>query len=258
MEPISETDERIKNLASRLRMPFIRDHLTELFRAATDAHFTPRETIEYFFKNEIEQREANRIKLAVMSAHFGFECSLESFDIAAQQSIDPGTFRELSKLEWIKTAENVVFLGPPGVGKTHLAIGLGRRAIQYGYSVRFISASSLLLSLEKAKKEGSLIQKISDFNKYKLLIIDELGYLPLEPSSAHLLYQLISKRYLVKSTIVTSNRPPSEWGLIFGDSECATAILDRLLHKCTVLTMLGDSYRIKEAKKAKLVKENIK
>lgn len=255
MKPVKDTDEKIKNYASRLKLTFIRDHLPELISAATDAHFTPRETIEYLFAKEAEQREVNRIKLATMGAHFPYDCTLESFDIAAQPSIEPGIIRELSKVEWIKNGENVLFLGPPGVGKTHLAIGLGRRAVQYGYSVRFISASNLLSSLEKAKKEGTLLQKINDYFKYKLLIIDELGYLPFEPSASHLLYQLVNKRYLAKSTIITSNRPPSEWGLIFGDSSCATAILDRLLHKCTSVTILGDSYRIKEAKKTKLENE---
>ena len=132
---------------------------------------------------------------------------------------------------------------------------LGRLAIQKGLSVLFISAVALMNSLDKAQREGTLTERIHALSKPKLLIIDELGYLPIQPESAHLLFQLVCKRYESKSIIVTSNRPVSDWGLVFGDPTAATAILDRLLHHCTPVTILGDSYRIRASLKGKLLEK---
>lgn len=251
-----ETDVKLAQMATRLKLTLMRDNMDAMLRTVTEAKMTPRETLEYFFSKEIEQREANRIKLALMAAHFPRVCTLEGFDMQAQPSLDPGVIRELSNLEWVANGENVLFLGPPGVGKTHLAIALGRMAIQKGLSVLFISAAALMNSLDKAQKEGSLAERIHALSKPKLLIIDELGYLPIRPEVAHLLFQLVCKRYESKSIIVTSNRPVSDWGLVFGDPTAATAILDRLLHHCTPVTITGDSYRIRSSLKSKLLDQN--
>ncbi len=256
MTVMRASDEKLTQMASRLRLVFTRDHLTEMVTTATEAKMTPREVLQYFFTKEIDQREANRIKLSTMSAHFPRVCTLEGFDWSAQPSLDPGVIRELARLEWVTTGENVMFLGPPGVGKTHLAIALGREAIRKGFSVRFINAANLMSQLEKAHTEGNLTEKIATLNKAKLLIIDEVGYLPLSPSTAHLLFQLVCKRYESKSILLTSNRPVGEWGMIFGDPTVATAILDRLLHHCTPVTIMGDSYRIKANLKSKILDKN--
>lgn len=245
-EQIRETDKKLKEMAERLRLVMLRDNMAELMNLATEERLSPRELLLFLFRKEIEQREANRIKLSTMGAHFPRACTLEGFDLAAQPALEPELFRELGKLEWLETAENVVLIGPPGVGKTHLAIGFGKKAIELGHGVRFFSAVNLLATLRKAQQDGTLVAKINQLQKFKLLIIDELGYLPFSAEDAALLFQLVSKRYESRSIIITSNRPPSEWGLVFGDPTAATAILDRLLHHCTAVVIQGDSYRLRD------------
>jgi DNA replication protein DnaC len=143
--------------------------------------------------------------------------------------------------------------GSPGVGKSHLAVAIGREAITAGYTVLFVPAPTLVAQLAKAHAEGRLEERLTHFAKPKLLIVDELGYLPFEPDAAHLFFQLVSRRYERGSLLVTSNRAVSEWGTVFGDAVVATAILDRLLHHSHVITIRGDSYRLREKRRSGLL-----
>lgn len=190
------------------------------------------------------------ITMRTTMARFPYLKTLESFDFKFQPSIDQKRIKELGLCHFIEHGENVIFLGPPGVGKTHLAIALGIQAIQAGYPVLFSSAQTLLGNLSKAHQEGRLEEKLKQYGMSKLLIVDEIGYIPIERAGANLFFQLVSRRYEKGAMILTSNQSFTKWGEVFGDSVIATAILDRLLHHSVVLNIKGESYRLREKKKA--------
>lgn len=180
----------------------------------------------------------------------------ENFDFSFQSSIDATVVRDLSTLRFVQQAENVVFLGPPGVGKTHLAIGLGIAAIEAGFQVLFINASVLIERLKEAYRQDQLDRYLKKLVKPKVLIIDEIGYLPFDSQAAYCFFHLISRRYERASTIFTSNKSFGEWGEIFQDHVIAAAILDRILHHCTTMNIKGESYRMKDRKRNVLTKFN--
>jgi len=202
---------------------------------------------------EVEARRARYLRTRMRLAHLPFTKTLDQFDFGFQPSIDERQIRELRTLRFVHDASNVIFLGPPGVGKTHLAVALAVEAIHAGFSAYFITAHDLTTDLGRAYREGRLDRRLRVYLAPRVLVIDEMGYLPLDDLGATIFFQLVSARYERGSIVLTSNKSYGDWGTIFGDPIIATAILDRLLHHSTTVNIRGDSYRLKERKKAGLL-----
>ena len=249
---IARLVEDLDAMLSRLRLGAIREQLDALLDEAARRQLNLREALAWLCAAEVASKEQRRLSMAMTIARFPFVRTLEGFEFEAQPSIDPGKIRDLATCRWVANGDNVVLQGPPGVGKTHLEVALGREAVARGYTVQFTTAMELLGSLVKGQQQGTLEVRLAQYSKPKLLIVDELGYLPLEPQAGHLFFQLISRRYEQGSVLVSSNRPGEEWDEVFGDQVVAAAILDRLLHHSHVVTIRGDSYRLREERRSGL------
>ena len=198
----------------------------------------------YFTEAQVEQKKENLIRHSVCMAGFPKIKSLAEFEFDYQPSINKEQIYDLNSLRFIEKQENIVFYGNSGVGKTHLATAIGVTAAQNRNSTYFIKCADLMETLHKAQLEGRLQERLKKFTGYKLLIVDELGYLPITRDDSKLFFQLIDRRYERNSTIVTTNINFSQWDDIFGDPLIAGAIVDRLLHHATVVTIKGKSYRL--------------
>lgn len=244
---------RVTESMERLRLGSAAQRLDALLADAARKEPTYLDFLDGLLREEIDAKQKRRVTMAIKIAHFPVVKSLEEFDFKFQPSVDAKLVRELASGHYIAQAENALLFGPPGVGKTHLAIALGRAAIEAGHSVLFITATALLATLSKAHAEGRFGDQLGFFAKPKLLVIDELGYLPLERATANLFFQLVAKRYERGSILLTTNQQVTEWGHVFGDETIAAAILDRLLHHSHTLVIKGESYRLKARKRAGLL-----
>lgn len=247
---MTSQEERIFAWLNRLRLGRIREVLPNLLDDAARRQLSFIDFLEEMLSAEIESKQEKRIKMGQSVARFPSKVTIEGFDFGFQPSIDKKQINELAGCRYVSSGENVLLIGSPGVGKTHLAIALGLKAIETGYSTLFLTASGLLAQLEKAERENRLDEELKRLCGPKLLIIDELGYLPLGKNGANLLFQLVSRRYEKGAMMITSNKDFEDWGEVFGDAMLAAALLDRLLHHSSILTIKGESYRLKDKKKA--------
>lgn len=240
--------ERIKENLKILKLENTSEIIDNYLEIAIKDGINIVEVLDHLLFEEVKFKRKRAADIQVNVAGFPFRKTLDDFDFDFQPSIDKKIIDELSTLRFVNNAENVVLLGPPGVGKTHLAIALGIVAARNRISTYYVNCHDLINQLNKSHYENKLADKIKNYSKYKLLIIDEIGYLPMDIQGANLFFQLITKRYEKGSTILTSNKSFSQWGDIFSDATIAAAILDRVLHHSTVLNIKGDSFRLKERK----------
>lgn len=246
---------RVHSHLARLKLPRMAECLDAVAEVASRHDWTYLQFLEQLLEAEVSARYQRDVTMKTKLAHFPFVKTLDQFDFSFQPTISERQIRELATLSFIANGENVLFLGPPGVGKTHLAIALGMVAIQHATSVYFTTTVDLLEQLHRDAKEDRLDHRLHTLCRPKLLILDEMGYFPLDRMAAQFLFQLVSRRYGRGSIILTSNKSYGDWGDIFADQVLAAAILDRLLHFSTTINIRGQSYRLREKRKAGIFTE---
>ena len=249
--------ERLRENLENLRMMNTLEILDNYLERAVKDNLNIVEVLDHIFSEEALSKRERAYDKQVQMSGFPIKKSLKEFDFDFQPSIDKKQIDELATMRFLENGENIVFLGPPGVGKTHLATALGMAAAKHRCSTYYINCHSLIEQLKKSHYENRLPDKLRTLAKYKLLIIDEIGYLPMDIQGANLFFQLIARRYEKVSTVFTSNKTFSQWNEVFADLTIASAILDRILHHCTVINIKGDSYRLKERKEFMKQKQQI-
>jgi DNA replication protein DnaC len=246
VEIVPSVVDRIKQTMVGLKMPRAIEILDATVRRLERGEVTALEAIDALLAEEFTLRENRRVKTALVMARLSTIKTLAGFDFSFQPSLDKNRIMALAELKFIDRAEVLHLIGPPGTGKSHLSVALGVEAIKTARSVYFTTLADLVGVLAKAEREGSLREKIRFLCRFALLIVDEIGYLPVTPGGGNLFFQLVNARYEKGAMILTSNRGFAEWGEVFGDPVVATALLDRLLHHAIVIQIEGSSYRLRQ------------